>query len=482
MKIRYRLFAALLVIVGVGFYQLVDWILEDLRPRYLEAMEETMVDISTLLASLAEIQMRDDAVDTTNLRAAFDVAQKRSFSAKIYEVTKTHLNIRVYITDRNGIVVFDSDEGRDEGEDYSQWIDVARTMRGEYGARSTRLDPDDPTTSILHVASPIRSDGEIVGVLTVAKPADSVTLFMEAAHRKIANAGFVAALSVFLLIMVFSAWITSPIDKLTRYAKAIRDGKRVAPPKLGRSEIGDLGTAFEEMRIALEGKKYVEEYVQTLTHEMKSPLSAIRGAAELLDEDMPLEKRRPFIENIRSESNRIQGLVDRMLQLSTLEGRNELRDVDEMDLVEVVHEVVTSLQPVASQKELLLNVQADDAVRIRGEAFLVRQAIANLIQNAIDFSQQNGAIDIHLSHEGDDVNVAVRDRGPGIPAYALDKVFDRFYSLRRPDTGKKSSGLGLVFVREVATLHGGDVSLRNHPDGGAKALLQLPLEPIRKTY
>lgn len=482
MKIRYRLFAALLVIVGVGFYQLVDWILEDLRPRYLEAMEETMVDISTLLASLAEIQMRDDAVDTTNLRAAFDVAQKRVFSAKIYEVTKTHLNIRVYITDRNGIVVFDSDEGRDEGEDYSQWIDVARTMRGEYGARSTRLDPDDPTTSILHVASPIRSDEEIVGVLTVAKPADSVTLFMEAAHRKIANAGLVAALSVFLLIMVFSAWITSPIDKLTRYANAVRDGKRVPPPKLGRSEIGDLGTAFEEMRIALEGKRYVEEYVQTLTHEMKSPLSAIRGAAELLDENMPLEKRRPFIENIRSESHRIQGLVDRMLQLSALEGRNELRDVDEMDLAEIVHEVVKSLKPVASQKNVILNVEAVDAVRIRGEAFLVRQAISNLIQNAIDFSQQGGVVDIHLSHGGGKVNVAVRDRGSGIPAYALEKVFDRFYSLRRPDTGKKSSGLGLVFVREVATLHGGEVSLRNHPEGGAEATLQLPMEPARKKY
>lgn len=482
MKIRYRLFAALLVIVGVGFYQLVDWILEDLRPRYLEAMEETMVDISTLLASLAEIQMRDGTVDTSNLRAAFDVAEKRTFSAKIYEVTKTHLNIRVYITDRNGLVVFDSDGGRDEGKDYSQWIDVARTMRGEYGARSTRLDPDDPTTSILHVASPIRSDGTIVGVLTVAKPADSVTLFMEAAHRKIANAGLVAALSVFLLGMVFSGWITSPIDKLTRYAKAIRDGKRVAPPKLGRSEIGALGTAFEEMRIALEGKRYVEEYVQTLTHEMKSPLSAIRGAAELLDEDMPLEKRRPFIENIRSESNRIQGLVDRMLQLSALEGRNELRDVEEMDLRGVVNEVVKSLQPVVSQMDVSLSVAPGESVAIRGETFLIRQAVANLIQNAIDFSPKSEVVDVHVTREPNRATITVRDHGPGIPEYAVERVFDRFYSLPRPGTGRKSSGLGLVFVREVATLHGGDVRLRNHPDGGAEAELQLPLEPNRKYY
>lgn len=482
MKIRYRLFAALLVIVGVGFYQLVDWIMEDLRPRYLEAMEETMVDLSTLLASLAETQMEQDALDTTDLRAAFDVANKRTFSAKIYEVTKTHLNIRVYITDRNGIVVFDSDEGRDEGRDYSQWNDVARTMHGEYGARSTRLDPDDPTTSILHVASPIRSDGEIVGVLSVAKPADSVTLFMEAARRKIANAGIVAALSVLLLIMVFSAWITSPIDKLTRYAKAIRDGKRVAPPKLGRSEIGDLGNAFEEMRTALEGRRYVEEYVQTLTHEMKSPLSAIRGAAELLDEEMPLEKRRPFIENIRSESLRIQGLVDRMLQLAALEGRYELRDVDDMDVMDVMDEVVKSLQPVLSQKGLRVSVANTEPVMIKGERFLVRQAISNLMQNAIDFSPADSMIAVSVASIGDNVEIRIRDRGPGIPEYALEKVFDRFYSLRRPDTGKKSSGLGLVFAREAAALHGGNVTLHNHPDGGVEAVLTLPVEPARKTY
>ena len=482
MRIRYRLFAALLLVVGVGFYQLVDWILEDLRPRYLEAMEETMVDTSTILASLAETQIEQDAVNPADLRATFDRARNKTFSAKIYDVTKTHLHMRVYVTDRDGIVVFDSDEGRDEGKDYSRWNDVARTMRGEYGARSTRTDPDNPKTSILHVASPIMVDEGIVGVLTVCKPADSVTLFMEAARRKIVTAGVIAAVCVVLLGMVFSAWITWPIDKLTRYAKAVRDGKRVAPPKLGRSEIGALGSAFEEMRAALEGKRYVEEYVQTLTHEMKSPLSAVRGAAELLEEEMPLEQRRPFLENIRSESHRIQGLVDRMLQLSALEGRNELRDLDDMDLMDVMDEVVASLQPVMSQKGLSVSVESTDPVTIRGERFLVRQALSNLIQNAIDFSPAGGAIAVSVTKQDAKAEVRIRDHGPGIPEYAFEKVFDRFYSLRRPDTGKKSSGLGLVFVREAAVLHGGDATLRNHPEGGVEAILTLPAEPVRKRY
>jgi len=154
-RIRTRLFGAFLVLVAVGFYTLIDWIRDDLRPRYLETMEESMVDAATLLSSLVANQVSEETIYADDLRAAFEGARKRRFSAKIYEFTKTRLNMRVYITDNKGIVVFDSDNGRAEGEDYSQWNDVVRTLRGEYGARTTPSDPDDLTSAILYVASPI---------------------------------------------------------------------------------------------------------------------------------------------------------------------------------------------------------------------------------------------------------------------------------------------------------------------------------------
>ena len=137
------MFVAFLLVAGVGFYQLVDWIREDLRPRYLETMEESMVDTATLLASLISEKSQRDGIHTDDLRLAFDHAQKRRFAAQIFEVTKTQVNMRVYVTDRNGIVLFDSNHGNDEGKDYSRWNDVYRTLRGEYGARATRLIRDE---------------------------------------------------------------------------------------------------------------------------------------------------------------------------------------------------------------------------------------------------------------------------------------------------------------------------------------------------
>ena len=196
MKIRTRLFVAYLLVVGVGFYALVHSILNDFRLRYQATMEETMVDMAAVLASMVEHDMTEGAVRVDQLHVAFSSAAKRQFAAQIYEMTKTSVNVRVYVTDERGIVVFDSDGGRDEGKDYSRWNDVKRTLQGVYGARATRAVSDDPMSATLYVAAPIRAGEKIVGVLAVGKPATSLMLFLEMARRDVTIAGVVAALTV----------------------------------------------------------------------------------------------------------------------------------------------------------------------------------------------------------------------------------------------------------------------------------------------
>jgi len=106
---------------------------------------------------------------------------------------------------------------------------------------------------------------------------------------------------------------------------------------------------------------------------------------------------------------------------------------------------------------------------------LLHEAIANLVQNAIDFSPHHKSISVICRLENKRVSIAIEDRGAGIPDYALEKIFEKFYSLQRPDTGKKSTGLGLNFVREVATLHQGEIILENRESCGTRAVLNLPV-------
>ena len=111
---------------------------------------------------------------------------------------------------------------------------------------------------------------------------------------------------------------------------------------------------------------------------------------------------------------------------------------------------------------------------VRGDLFLLQQALLNLLDNAIDFAPPGSAIELAVAADGDAVVFRVRDHGTGAPDYALPQLFNRFYSLPRPATGKKSTGLGLALVREVARLHGGEAEFANHPDGGGVAILRLP--------
>jgi two-component system sensor histidine kinase CreC len=116
----------------------------------------------------------------------------------------------------------------------------------------------------------------------------------------------------------------------------------------------------------------------------------------------------------------------------------------------------------------------DENLFAKGDPFLLHQALSNLLQNAIDFSTARGSIRIAATTGSDRVSIIVEDEGPGIPDFAKERVFERFFSLQRPGTGKKSTGLGLNFVKEVALLHGGEIRLENLPEGGLRAILSLP--------
>jgi len=480
-SIRLRIFLAFFAAGVAGLWYMADWVRDDVRPHYLKSMEESLGDTANVLSSLLSDRVRDGTIETAEFRRSFDEACRRQLSAKIYDMVKTRVDLRVYVTDERGVVIFDSDGGRDEGKDYSRWNDVYLTLRGEYGARSTRGAPDAPRTSVRHIAAPVLADGRTVGVLTVCKPVDSVDLFIESARRRVVIGALAAGLVVLVLSYAISRWGTRPIRRLTEYAKAVRDGGRPRPPAPGRSEIGTMGAALEEMREALEGRKYVETFVQTLTHEVKSPLSAIRGAAELLEEEMPAERRARFIANIRGEAERIQKVVDRLLELSSLESRGELRDVEEVDLSALIEEVVESISPALESRNISLRSEVRASATVRGERFLLRQALANLLQNAADFSPRGGEIAVALEASGSVAEMSVVDRGPGIPEYAGDRIFEKFYSLPRPETGRKGTGLGLSFVRQVAALHGGEAGLENRPGGGARAFLRLPCAPLPAT-
>lgn len=472
MSLRVRLLLVLLAIYCVGGYFIARWTLNQVRPRYLESMEETLVDAAVLLAAQLEVQATAAGPDIAALRAAFAGAQRREFEARIFSLRKTAIDLRVYVTDAAGRVVFDS-TGRHEGADFSRWNDVHRTLRGQYGARSTRDVAGDDETQVLYVAAPIRHDGRIVGVVSAGKPARNINALVAVAKQRIVLGFAVGGLLLLVVLLVVAAWVIAPLERLTAHARAVRDGRPSVPPPLPGRTLRDLGTAFEEMRDALEGRQHAARYTQAVAHGVKAPLAAIRGAAELLGEDLPAAERTRFLENIRGESARIQQMVDRLLELSSLEARKALSQTEVVTAAELTREAAAAMQPAFAVRQVRLDVDSG-AGAVRGERVLLREALVNLLQNALEFSPDGGEVTLTVRGQDGRVEFTVADRGPGVPDYALPQVFDRFYSLPRPGGSRKSTGLGLALVREIAHLHGGGAALANRAGGGACATLWMP--------
>jgi two-component system sensor histidine kinase CreC len=476
---RSRIFLAILLIYAAGTAFLLYRVLADLDPRYRESAEESLVDTAQVLASLVEQDVRDGAIDTSRLAPLFQSVYERRFEARIFSLTKNKVDLRMVVTDRNGRVLFDS-LGRATGADYSRWNEVLLALRGEYGARTTADTPDQPHTSVMYVAAPVRWNQSIVGVVSVGKPVQSFGQFVEAARRKTLYVGVLSAVGVALLALMVSVWVVRPLGLLTDFARYVRSQRRLHPASLARVAVGIVREAFEEMRDALAGRNYVADYVQTLTHELKSPLSAIRGASELLqDPAMPAAQRQKFLDNIARETGRIQEVVDRMMELTLLETRRSLAHVQPVALGALLDEVLAAARDAAAPRKVRIVREGDGDATVEGDRFLLRRALSNLVDNAIDFSPEGGAVHVALEAGPQQAVLRVRDQGPGVPQYAREKVFEKFYSLARPGSGKRSTGLGLSFVRQIASLHHGRIALENEAGGGAVATLSLPRLPSR---
>jgi two-component system, OmpR family, sensor histidine kinase CreC len=473
-----RILIAFLLIVAGAYYVLLDQLSRRVERQYMEAAEEPMVDIAHVLAAILEPEFTAGNLAFANFRTGLDGVRKRRFEARIYNLVKTEVGMNAYVTDQLGRVLYDSRGGMAEGRDYSDMRDVALTLKGLYGARSSRFIKDKPETSVMYVAAPIRVAGRIAGVVTIIKPQSNLFSFIEETIERIHFYGWVAMLGTMLIAVLVSHWFSSPIRRLTNFARAVCRGERVAMPRLASPDVRTLAVALDEMRDSLEDRRYVEQYVQTLTHEMKSPVAAIRGAVELLGEDsMPAEQRAKFLANIASETDRLQNNIDRLLALSAIESMKALTQPEAFDLAQLIRDTVATHQHALDARNLRIELNLVPDVTIHGEAFLLEIAIGNLLQNAIDFTSPGHTITINLVPGDSDqsLRIQIDNNGPPIPDYALTRVFERFYSLQHPATGRKSSGLGLCFVREAAELHNATACLENLPDHqGVRATITFP--------
>ncbi|AKF06117.1 sensor histidine kinase [Sandaracinus amylolyticus] len=360
----------------------------------------------------------------------------------------------------------------DEGDRWPLVADRREVREALAGRPSayTRLRAEHPSV-ILFVTEPIRHRGSVTGAIYVTRSTQPV---LEELYKIRAGLTVVMGVAVFLtaLLTLVLAWsISRPLTRLARAARRIAAGERdVVVPVGGSGEIRDLSHAFATMTAELDRRlRYISEFAADVAHEFKSPLTSIRGAAELLGEgasDDP-ETRERFLRNIQLDADRLDRLVSRLLELSRIEASRE--PMGDVDLAALITRVVERTQSPDPRVEVHAPATLPP---LRGRENDLERALLNLVENAIRFSPPGRPVSITIELARDAIHLAVRDHGSGVAPEHRARIFERFFTT---DAERNGTGLGLSIVKSVAEAHGGRVRLDEHTTPGARFVITLPL-------
>jgi two-component system, OmpR family, sensor kinase len=297
-----------------------------------------------------------------------------------------------------------------------------------------------------------------------------------------------AAAAALLAALSVGSWLIlrrglHPLEVMSTTAGAITAGdltQRVSPSG-GPTEVGQLGlalnTMLEDIEVAFnerdETERRLRQFLADASHELRTPITSIQGFAELFrvgadhaQVDLPTILRR-----IEEESARMKVLVEDLLLLAQLDQTRQVGTAP-VDLAVLAADACSDA--VAGARDRPVTLDAPEPVVVDGDEAHLRQAIANLVSNALRHTPAGTALGVSARREGAWAVIEVRDHGPGLDDEALAHVFDRFWQADRSRTGS-GAGLGLAIVAGIATEHGGSVAAANAPDGGAIFRLQLPI-------
>jgi heavy metal sensor kinase len=262
----------------------------------------------------------------------------------------------------------------------------------------------------------------------------------------------------------------SPIDHLAGEARRItaeRLHERLSVPN-EHDEVGRLAAVINDAFARLESSfDQLRRFTADASHELRTPLSVIRGVGEnVLRETRTPAEYKDAMGSMLEEVDRLTRLVDTLLKLSRGDAGTIRLTPDIFELGELTRDVVSSLSILAEERQQRLRVVAAENVRVSADRLVLRDAIANVVDNAIKYGPSRSTIDVRVDADGDQATLTVADAGPGIPAEHRERIFDRFYRVdegRSRDTG--GTGLGLAIARWAVEANGGRISLEGSATG-----------------
>ena len=379
-------------------------------------------------------------------------------------IAQNNIKFRISLIAEDGTIIGDSDaDNIDLVENQSTKEEFIKAMQGEksFVIRESSLNED----KTLYYATPIQFDNEYY-VLRLSMPKNASVYFTTNIKNMLILTGAVILCLVLLFTSIICFNVIRGIKELEKASREYKNGNFDYDPNIETTrEIRDLSKSFVNMAQSIKAdkekvlrlEKIRKDFVANVSHELKTPITSIKGFAETLLDGAIDDKETAinFVNIINNESGRLFTIIEDLLDLSRLEQENENISSVEMNLVPFLQEICKKydIKIVSESEEFLACINPS----------LFAQAINNLIENALKYGGEKSEIECVL---GNDKTIAIQDRGPGIPPETRDRIFERFY---RIDKGRSratgGTGLGLSIVRHIVNLHGFSIKETGRLDG-----------------
>ncbi len=479
-SIHWKVFVFHLAVLIVPLIYISYKVRTSIETSYLHSTEEGMIDtaaaVSELYARLYEQFGTDSEKVAAELSRVYsNLNETYEIKARLFGFTRAEVDTRLLVYDPAGKVIFDT-KGIATNRDFAKETDVSSALKGRYGSR-WELDKPHQRVNI-YSTLPVFVEGKTVGAVSVSKSTNRIRNFISRSLEGFIVPGLIALVLATVMAYALSAYITRIIWGLASRAERVAAGEsNVRLETWTRSELGTLARAVERMREKLEGKAYVEEMATNLSHELKTPLAAIRGSAELLEGPASNDPaaRAKFLGNIQGEVTRLDRIVTELLKLSRIEAHPAAAQDGPIDASPLAKEISEMYQRRAADLGLVFQAEVTEgALPVRIAEMQLKQLLTNLLDNALQFTGEGRTVAFRVGRKENVIEFEVRDEGAGIEPELQPKIFDRFFTTANPRTGNRGTGLGLAIVKSIVNANGGAISVASELGHGSTFTVAFP--------
>lgn len=390
----------------------------------------------------------------------------------------SHLGTEVWAVDENGIIIGAAAQHlNNEGHKLSS-AELKEIQSGKIAV--SKGYSEYFKEHVIKVTAPIMENDKVIGAIIVYSPVKGIDEATERIVLMMVFAGVISLVIALIFCLVTSKRIANPVQSMAKASMEVANGNRYiqVPFKTEFKEFNQLANVFNYMLQRLEeNEKRMKDFVANVSHELKSPITSIKGFTEALidGKGRTVEDTQKFLSIMEKEANRLSNLVDNLLILCKADSHAKV-EPQKINIVELIRDVFLNFEVKAYEKSIIFKLQAAyEPLYVNVDPQSLKQIMINLLDNAINNSTEKSEIIVVVNSNSAGVELSVLDNGPGIPEEDIPYIWDRFYRVdkaRSRETG--GTGLGLAIVKELVVKNGGTANVESHIGKGTAFKLELP--------